>query len=45
MRVQTIDSLHGHPCYPNRLRGLSLNAADKVWVGDITYIRFGKRFL
>lgn len=45
VRVQTTDSRHTHPRYPNRIRGLTLKAADQVWVGDITYIRFGKRFL
>lgn len=45
VRVQTTDSRHTHPRYPNRIRGLTLKAADQVWVGDITYIRFGTRFL
>ena len=45
LRVQTTDSRHSHPRYPNRIRGITLKAADQVWVGDITYIRFGKRFL
>jgi len=45
VRVQTTDSRHSHPRYPNCIRGLPLKAADQVWVGDITYIRFGKRFL
>lgn len=44
VRVRTTDSHHAHPRYPNRLRGLSLNAANQVWVADITYIRCGKRF-
>ena len=45
VRVQTTDSRHSHPRYPNRIRGLTVQAADQVWVGDITYIRFGNRFL
>jgi transposase InsO family protein len=45
VRIQTTDSRHSHPRYPNRIRGLTLKAVDHVWVGDITYIRFGKRFL
>jgi putative transposase len=45
VRVQTTDSRHSHPRYPNRIRGLTLKAADQVWVGDIIYLRFGKRFL
>lgn len=43
--VQTTDSRHSHPRYPNRIRGLTVKAADQVWVGDITYIRLGQRFL
>jgi putative transposase len=45
VRVQTTDSQYSHPRYPNRIRELTLKAADQVWVGDITYLRFGKRFL
>lgn len=45
VRVQTTDSQHAHGRYPNRLRGLDITAPDQVWVGDITYIRLGRRFL
>lgn len=45
VRVATTDSNHPHPRYPNRIRGLKLTAPDQVWVGDITYIRLGKRFI
>jgi putative transposase len=45
VRVQTTDSQHPHPRYPNRLKGLQVSQADQVWVADITYIRLGKRFI
>ena len=45
VRVQTTDSNHAHPRYPNRIRGLQLKRPDQVWVADITYIRLGKRFI
>lgn len=45
LRVATTDSNHPHPRYPNRIRGLKLTAPDQVWVGDITYIRLGRRFI
>ena len=45
VRVQTTDSRHSHPRYPNRIKGLSLNKLDQLWVADITYIRLGKRFI
>lgn len=45
VRVQTTDSHHSHRRYPNRIKGLMLNAPDQVWVADITYIRLGKRFI
>jgi transposase InsO family protein len=44
-RVQTTDSHHPHPRYPNRLKGLKVSQPNQVWVADITDIRFGKRFL
>lgn len=45
VRVQTTDSQHPHPRYPNRLKGLTLSQPDQVWVADITYLRLGKRFI
>jgi transposase InsO family protein len=45
VRVQTTDSHHPHPRYPNRIKGLKLTRPDQVWVADITYIRLGRRFL
>jgi putative transposase len=43
--VQTTDSKHSHPHYPNRIRGLDICRPDQVWVADITYIRLGRRFI
>jgi transposase InsO family protein len=45
VRVQTTDSRHAHPRYPNRIKGLKITRPDQLWVGDITYIRLGKRFI
>ena len=45
VRVQTTDSQHPHPRYPNRIKGLKLTRPDQVWVADITYIRLGRRFI
>lgn len=45
VRVQTTDSHHAHPRYPNRIRSLDISAPDQVWVGDMTYIRLGRRFI
>jgi transposase InsO family protein len=45
VRVQTTDSHHPHPRYPNCIKGLKLTCPDQVWVADITYIRLGRRFI
>jgi putative transposase len=47
VRLQTTDSNHAHPRYPypNRITGMTLKSPDQVWVGDITYIRLGTRFI
>lgn len=45
VRVQTTDSNHAHPRYPNRIKGLKLKQPNQVWGADITYIRLGRRFI
>jgi transposase InsO family protein len=45
VRVQTTDSKHPHPRYPNRIKGLKLKQPNQVWVADITYIRLERRFI
>lgn len=45
VRVQTTDSRHSHPRYPNQIKGLSVSKLDQLWVADLTYIRLGKRFI
>ena len=30
--------------HPNRIRGLTVTARDRVWVGDVTYLRVGARW-
>jgi transposase InsO family protein len=45
VRVATTDSRHSHVRYPNLLRRLSFAYSDQAWMGDITYIRLGLRFI
>lgn len=45
VRVQTTNSHHRHPRYPNGIKGLKLTRPDQAWVADITYIRLGRRFI
>jgi transposase InsO family protein len=45
VRVQTTDSNHPHPRYPNRIKGLKLKQPNQVWVADIAYIRLGRRVI
>ena len=45
VRTQTTDSNHEHWRYPNQLKNLAITHPDHVWVADITYIRFGHRFI
>jgi putative transposase len=45
VRLQTTDSHHPHPRYPNRIKGLKLTYPDQVWGADLTYIRLGRRFI
>jgi len=36
---------HEHPRYPNLIKNMEINHLNQVWVADITYIRFGRKFL
>jgi transposase InsO family protein len=43
---RTTDSTHPHPIAPNRLnRCFTVDRANAVWVGDISYIRTGQGWL
>jgi len=42
IRVRTTNSQHSLPRYPNRIQGLDITEANRVWVADITYIRLGR---
>jgi len=45
-RVRTTDSNHDHPIVPNLLdRNFTVEALDKVWLCDITYIPTGEGWL
>lgn len=45
VRIKTTDSQHSLPRYPNRIKSLVPAFVNHIWVADITYIRFGKRFI
>jgi putative transposase len=42
--VPTTDSQHGFRRYPNRIKDLTIERLDQVWVADITYIRLPTAF-
>ena len=42
---RTTDSTHGHPRYPNLIRGLEIVRPDQVWCADITYVRLPREFV
>ena len=44
-RRGTTQSDHGHPVYPNLIRGLAVTRPNQVWVADITYIRLLEEFV
>lgn len=43
-RLQTTNSRHNHPVYPNLVKGLVIDRADQVWVSDVTFIRVDRRW-
>ena len=44
-KVETTDSRHHFPRYPNRVKDLTIDHPDQVWVSDITYIRLKRDFV
>ena len=44
-RVQTTDSRHHFPRYPNLIKGMIINRLNQVWLADITYIRIRTGFV
>jgi len=38
VRINTTDSKHNYPVYPNLARGITLTGINQLWVSDITYI-------
>ena len=43
--VNTTDSRHGFPRYPNLIRGMAISHLNQVWLSDITYIRIRTGFV
>jgi transposase InsO family protein len=43
--VQTTNSNHGRPVYPNLAKEMKLEAINQWWVADITYIRLEEEFV
>jgi putative transposase len=44
-KVETTDSRHSFPRFPNLVLDLVIDHPDQVWVGDITYIRLKRDFV
>jgi transposase InsO family protein len=43
-KIQTTDSKHPYPVYPNLIKGLSIIRLNQVWISDITYVALKKGF-
>ncbi len=43
--ISTTNSQHEHPRYPNLIKCLNIDQLNQVWVADITYIRFRRKFI
>jgi putative transposase len=43
--VHTTDSQHRYQVSPNLIKGMTIEAPDKVWVADLTYIRLPSTFV
>ena len=43
--VITTDSNHSHPRFPNVIQAITAVYPNHIWVGDITYLRYGRQFL
>lgn len=44
-RINTTDSNHSHPVFPNLIKKLTSTSINQVWVSDITYIRVRTAFV
>ena len=43
--VNTTDSKHGFPRYPNLVKGVGISRLNQIWLADITYIRIRTGFV
>jgi putative transposase len=44
-RVHTTDSKHSYQVYPNLVKGLQVEAPNRCWVSDLTYVRLPEGFM
>ena len=42
--VATTDSDHDQPIYPNRIKELTVDGPNQLWVADITYVAINEGF-
>jgi putative transposase len=43
--VHTTDSRHSYQVYPNLVKGLQVEALNRCWVADLTYVRLPEGFV
>jgi putative transposase len=43
--VHTTDSKHSYQIYPNLVKGLQVEAPNRCWVADLTYVRLPEGFV
>src|SRR2546421_6777207 len=43
--VHTTDSKHSYQVYPNLVKGLQVEAPNRCWVADLTYVRLPEGFV
>ena len=43
--MHTTDSKHSYQIYPNLVKGLQVEASNRCWVADLTYVRLPEGFV
>lgn len=44
-RVRTTNSRHSYYTYPNLIKGIQVEAPNRCWVADFTYVRLPESFV